>query len=207
MANIFDYVNNFADKSFSDVCIGEADNIVFCRLAYLDLSKHTGKTLGEISESFTPSGSDKKVTADTEKLLKEIGKTKRFEYITLYNTREIISEDRATAFYAASFAIDKETFFISFRGTDDKILSFYEDAKLAYTFPIGSQTSTFGYVSSQMENHSGKFYLGGHSKGGNLAVFSFLFLSENEKKELSKYSIMTDWDFRKKFQVLCLLRI
>lgn len=184
MADIFDYAESFRDIMFSEAGLNEIDNAVFCRLAYLDFSGYAGKTLGEIAEIYTPSETENKPIIETERLLTLIGGTKRFGYVTLYDTSEIISEDKATAFYGATFALDRDTFFIAFRGTDDKLISYYEDAELAYAFPIASQTTAFGYVSTQLKNRKGKFFIGGHSKGGNLALFSFLFLSDSEKERI-----------------------
>lgn len=186
MADIFDFVEQFKNLRFSDMGLCEADNAVFSRLAYLDFSGCAGKTLNEISEEYIKQETEKKTVMETERLLREIGNTKRYGYVAVYNTSEIVSEDRATAFYAATFALDKSTFFIAFRGTDDKIISFYEDAELAYSFPISSQTSALSYVSAALDTLQGDFFLGGHSKGGNLALFAFLFLTDEQKERIIK---------------------
>ncbi len=59
---------------------------------------------------------------------------------------------------------------MAYRGTDDKILSFYEDAELAYDFPIAVQIAALEYTKELMKKNKGKYVLGGHSKGGNLAI-------------------------------------
>ena len=164
--------------------ITEADNAVFSRLAYLDLTPYAGKTLGEAAEEYESGGESGKTLIETADLLKAAGNTIRYGYITITDCREIVSDNMQTAFYAVTFAVDKNTFFIAFRGTDDKIVGFYEDAKLAYAFPVSSQTSALSYVTQQFEEHDGKFFLGGHSKGGNLAIFAFLFLREEEKDRI-----------------------
>ena len=70
------------------------------------------------------------------------------------------------------------------RGTDEKIVSFYEDAELAYKFPITSQATALKYISEAIANLGGRYYIGGHSKGGNLAIFSYLFLKDEEKEHI-----------------------
>lgn len=90
----------------------------------------------------------------------------------------------ATAFYAVTFKLDENLFFSAFRGTDEKIVSFYEDAELAYKFPISSQATALKYISETIEKLGGRHFIGGHSKGGNLAIFAFLFLSNQEKDHI-----------------------
>ena len=36
MANIFDYIKNYGDKSFSEKGFNEVDNLIFSSLAYID---------------------------------------------------------------------------------------------------------------------------------------------------------------------------
>ena len=184
MENISDYIKRFGSFRFSEMGITEADNAVFSRLAYLDLTPFAGMTLSEAAEKYESGDDSNKILSETCDLLKEAGNTIRFGYITIEGCREIVSEDMQTAFYAVTFAADKKTFFIAFRGTDDKIVSFYEDAKLAYAFPVASQTSALSYVTGELQLRDGKFFLGGHSKGGNLAVFAFLFLRDEEKDRI-----------------------
>ena len=184
MADIFEYIKRFGTLRFTNMGITEADNAVFSRLAYLDLTPYAGKTLGEAAEEYESGGESGKTLIETADLLKAAGNTIRYGYITITDCREIVSDNMQTAFYAVTFAVDKNTFFIAFRGTDDKIVGFYEDAKLAYAFPVSSQTSALSYVTQQFEEHNGKFFLGGHSKGGNLAIFAFLFLREEQKDRI-----------------------
>lgn len=184
MNSLTEYVKKFGSFRFGNMGMTEADNAVFCRLAYLELARFTGKTLGEAAEEYPLPENANDILKDTVYLLREAGKTIRFGYITVENCREITSNNLETAFYAVTFAVDIDTFFIAFRGTDDKILSFYDDAKLAYSFPIASQTTAMGYVTERLSEHNGNFFLGGHSKGGNQALFAYMFLRDDEKSRI-----------------------
>lgn len=188
MANLFDYAEKFGDIKFNEIGLTEADNAIFCRLAYCDFSKHAGKTLSEISRitDISEENSESKNTPAylTKKLLLQNGKSKRFKDITVFKTSETVSEDLATAFYGVTFRIYDGLYYAAFRGTDEKIISFYEDAELAYKFPITSQTTALKYISESIENYGGRYYIGGHSKGGNLAIFAYLFLKDEEKEHI-----------------------
>ena len=95
-----------------------------------------------------------------------------------------MSEDAGSAFYAIKFKITKDHSYIAFRGTDERITSLYEDAELAYKFPIPSQIAALNFVKEAIRNNNGRLYIGGHSKGGNLALFSFIFLNETQRKKI-----------------------
>lgn len=188
MANLFEYAERFGGIKFNEIGLTEVDNAIFSRLAYYDFSEYAGKTLGEISKLLNisdESAENKKSTAYlTHQLLLQIGESERFKNIIVLQTRETVSEDFATAFYGVMFEIYDGLYYAAFRGTDEKIVSFYEDAELAYKFPITSQATALKYISEAIANLGGKYYIGGHSKGGNLAIFSYLFLKDEEKEHI-----------------------
>lgn len=188
MANLFEYAERFGGIKFNEIGLTEADNAIFSRLAYCDFSEYAGKALGEISKLLNisdESAENKKSTAYlTQQLLLQIGESERFKNIIVLQTRETVSEDFATAFYGVMFEIYDGLYYAAFRGTDEKIVSFYEDAELAYKFPITSQTTALKYISEAIANLGGRYYIGGHSKGGNLAIFSYLFLKDEEKEHI-----------------------
>ena len=188
MANLFEYAERFGGIKFNEIGLTEADNAIFSRLAYCDFSEYAGKTLGEISKLLNisdESAENKKSTAYlTQQLLLQIGESERFKNIIVLQTRETVSEDFATAFYGVMFEIYDGLYYAAFRGTDEKIVSFYEDAELAYKFPITSQATALKYISEAIANLGGRYYIGGHSKGGNLAIFSYLFLKDEEKEHI-----------------------
>ncbi len=190
MKSLFDFAEDFRDVSFEALGVTEADNAVFCRLSYLDFSGFAQKTLAYIAENFSYTDESRinrtnKNTVKTEDLLKLLGKTERYRNVILSEFRECDEENSLTAFSASVFRITKEISFIAYRGTDETILSFYEDAELSYSFPIAAQLASLSYTNYILKNHSGNFILGGHSKGGNLAMFSFMF-SEDEHKNRIK---------------------
>lgn len=191
MSDIFEYIEKNKDKTFAEQKLTEVDNVIFSRLCYLELNDYVGKTLKEIAEvyKFTDKDDNKifaKTTIKTEELLEAVAKTNRFKNVIILDLKEIASVDYATAFFGCVFRITDDISFVSFRGTDDKIMSFYEDAELAYSFPIPSQIAALHYVRYVTEKFEDNFYIGGHSKGGNLALFAYVFLEDNLKDRIIK---------------------
>ena len=77
-------------------------------------------------------------------------------------------------FSAVSYILPDNTTYIAFRGTDDTLVGWKEDLSLAFVFPVPSQIRALEYLLDAAKRFGGKLLVGGHSKGGNLAVYSAL---------------------------------
>lgn len=194
MRTIFDYVREFGDTDFSVKPLNEVDNVIFSRLSYLDLAAFKGKTLRETAERFPYTPNEKinlrnKIMVRTEDLLYLLGETERFGKVLISDFEEITGGSYETAFCAVTFRLYDDVSYISYRGTDEQILSFYEDAELAYSFPVKAQLAALSYTNRIFDTQSGSFYLGGHSKGGNLALFAYIFTKyENKERIITVYN-------------------
>lgn len=184
MRDLFNYIQDTANINFENMGLTEVDNVIFSRLAYLNLSAFTGKTIEYAAEHYQAREDDAKNIIRTKELLEALAKTKRFKFTFIEEVNEIMSEDAGSAFYAVKFKITKDHSYIAFRGTDERITSLYEDAELAYKFPIPSQIAALNFVKEAIRSNNDRLYIGGHSKGGNLALFSFIFLNETQRKKI-----------------------
>ena len=194
LRTIFDYAREFGDIDFNSKPLNEVDNVIFSRLSYLDFSGFVGKTLRETAERFpyTPeeeTNKRNKAIVQTEDLLYLIGETDRFGEVLITDSEEIAGGSYETAFCAVTFKLPNDISYISYRGTDEQILSFYEDAELAYSFPVKAQLAALSYTNRIFDTQGGSFYLGGHSKGGNLALFAYIFTKyENKDRVITVYN-------------------
>ena len=82
--------------------------------------------------------------------------------------------DRSTEkqFAAMTFDLPDGSSYISFRGTDATIVGWKEDFNMAFQYPVPSQAEAADYLNEAARHCRGKLYVGGHSKGGNLAVYA-----------------------------------
>lgn len=194
MRTLFDYAREFGDTDFHAKPLNEVDNVIFSRLSYLDLGAFEGKTLREAAESFPYTPDEKtnirnKIIVRTEDLLYLIGETERFGNVLITDFEEIAGGSYETAFCAVTFKLTDDISYVSYRGTDEQILSFYEDAELAYSFPVKAQLAALSYTNRVFDTQKGSFYLGGHSKGGNLALFAYIFTKyENKDRIITVYN-------------------
>jgi hypothetical protein len=103
---------------------------------------------------------------------------KRYRNLRLNAYASILCKERETQFAAVTFLPEEGPVFIAFRGTDETFLGWKEDFGLAYLDPIPAQHYAVKYLNLVSAKVGGEFYVGGHSKGGNLAVYAAMCCNE-----------------------------
>jgi hypothetical protein len=100
----------------------------------------------------------------------------RFGRVRLTAYTDVIEEDkegRHTQWSALTLVLDDGTLYISFRGTDDTLFGWKEDFDMAVVDTIPAQKQAAEYVRRVMLAYpKSKVRIGGHSKGGNLALYA-----------------------------------
>ena len=87
-------------------------------------------------------------------------------------------------FAAVHILLDDGTTYIAFRGTDDSLVGWKEDFNMVYKSPIPSQIAAKEYLNATIKFGFRKYRLGGHSKGGNLAVYAAVECDERIKNRI-----------------------
>ena len=195
---ILDYIAWRGDLSFSASPFCDVDALIFAQLSYLDFSKivgadfENGKTLKDVCEAFCNSAdfNERKhlglvINPLSVDLLLEAGKSARFGGVTLSGFDFRYNKDAEEQFCALTFSF-LDCHFVAFRGTDDTIVGWKEDFNLAFKTIVPAQADSLLYLMEAKQRVKCKsFYSGGHSKGGNLAIFSAAHLPKSLKKKIS----------------------
>lgn len=169
---INDYVKKY-NYTFEEKPFNEVDNLVFATLAYLKLYKYIDKnekiTIGELQKRYLQGdeAKSKKIfaTSCACKLLESIS-TKRFKDITLYNY--VYESDDYSQFGAVTFDLG-DVLYVAYEGTDELVSGWEEDFEMSYTFPVLAHKKAINYIKKYTFTRK-RLILGGHSKGGNLAL-------------------------------------
>lgn len=82
-------------------------------------------------------------------------------------------------FAAVSVLLDESTEFIAFRGSEDSLAAWKENFNMAFTCPVPAQASAARYLERVASFSSRNLIVGGHSKGGNLAVYASMKAPES----------------------------
>ncbi len=184
--NIFDYLDWRGDLTFEQDGLNEVDNLIFSVLAYLDnsgivpLESEGGSiSLAKASEGYRkiygyefPNGGSNPFFREIPKLLFKAASSIRFKDIQLSNYINLVDYELSNQFSATVFSLDGEKHFIAFRGTDNTLAGWKEDFQMSFRDEVKAQRDAVIYTGKVMSSFQGDFYLGGHSKGGNLAVYA-----------------------------------
>ncbi len=107
-------------------------------------------------------------------LLFALAASPRFRTIAINYYVSKTDAKREQQFSAVTFLLDDGSAYIAFRGTDSTFVGWKEDFNMAYITPVPSQTEAAAYLSAaaSLLPRSVRLKVGGHSKGGNLAVYA-----------------------------------
>ena len=97
---------------------------------------------------------------------------RRFRDMKLNCYINLVEKEWETQFSAITFILDDGTLFLAFRGTDETIIGWKEDFNMAFQEAVPAQLLAQDYVREVAAEYVMPLRLGGHSKGGNLAVFA-----------------------------------
>ena len=75
-------------------------------------------------------------------------------------------------FAACTLKLPSGDLYVSFRGTDNSLVGWKEDFNMAFETGVPSQLRAVEYLERVARGARGRIYIGGHSKGGNLAVYA-----------------------------------
>ena len=185
MANLFDYLNWRGDLSFKTNAFNEVDNLVLAVLSYLDykgivpgMKQNDIITLGEVAELFTDPQLRLSPTASESfnkhvlELLEKAATSKRFKDLRMSHYINQVDDEQTKQISAVVFTISGLQHFIAFSGTDDSLVGWKENLQMSFRESVQAQQEAAQYTEDVMRDLPGKFRLGGHSKGGNLAVYA-----------------------------------
>lgn len=191
---------NFTSSSletFDKKAIGELDALVFSYFSYFDFPSFfdkikTAKGLKikdlnflEYYDTFFNGTFNPKQAREMFMMLVA---SPRYRDIIVRNKVQKFDQENEKQFYAITFDIDKDTIFIAFRGTDASFTGWKEDFNMAFKYPIPSQTEALKYL-TRIGSKAKRIIIGGHSKGGNLAIYSAFNAREDiQDKIISVYS-------------------
>ena len=198
MANIIDYLKWRGDITFEQVKLNEVDNLILSQLAFVDFSGIVPSdpaappvTLKQAAMQFFFENDVKKntrpgliISPQTYKMFRMMAECKRFSDIQLsaYVSELDLKEEKQ--FSAITFRLKEKLSYISIRGTDDTIVGWKEDFNLSFLDEIPSQKRVVEYVNSVISTQVGNFYIGGHSKGGHLALYSAVRCAPEHKNRI-----------------------
>ena len=188
--NITDYAR-LETRSFNELPINSVDSLIFSQLSYLKfetLDKTRPFYLGELSTATMLTKLTRTLVdfANFAELGFTVSQNPRFEDVAIRNIEEKFEKDTQTQFFALTYELPNGLCYVAFRGTDNTVIGWKEDFNLSFMKTVPAQDCAVEYISSYAPTFAGGFYIGGHSKGGNLAIYSAMMCDDNIKQNIIK---------------------
>lgn len=177
--NVFGYLTH-EFETFDERPLGDVDSLVLACLSYYQLP-------AEATEARTVEGMDLRDLfraewlegmtgglwdpAGLSRLLACAVASPRMRGIRLSCYAEDLDAAREKQFSACTLRLPGGDAYVSFRGTDNTLVGWKEDFNMAFERDVPSQVSARAYLERVAPTISGRIYVGGHSKGGNLAAY------------------------------------
>ncbi len=197
MPHVIDYIAWRGDIPFSGAGLNEVDNLIFCLLSYVDLdgivssNPAEGITVREAAKEyfFTHDPKEQRplgliVPGEICDLFRAMANAPRYRDLILSGYINEISEEREMQFSVLTIHLSGGGYYVAFRGTDDTIVGWKEDFNLSWMDEVPAQRKAVEYLNDLKLPAGADLYVGGHSKGGNLAIWGAVHASPEVRKRL-----------------------
>lgn len=179
--NIIDYVSK-NNLSMKDSSLNEVDSLVLSQLAYLYYDKVTLPCrINDLNKNFYDLLGNDRDDLNNLKLLEKVCNSQRFSNIIVnyYVEKNNLVENKQ--FSAVTFFLETGDIYIAYRGTDGTVNGWKGDFNMAYLSPVPAQQEALKYLDSILALTRNYCYIGGHSKGGNLAFYAAIYSSNKSR--------------------------
>jgi pimeloyl-ACP methyl ester carboxylesterase len=184
MANLFDYLAWRGDLSFAADGLNEVDALVMSVLAYIDFADIVPDAIGAGAVSLAKAADEyaqrrpgvqaETITAFARRIpefLTQAAATRRYGEVQLSGYVSQTDTEQTKQFAVVVMSFGRDEHFLAFRGTDASIVGWKEDFQMSF-MEIPAQHQACEYLGAAAAALQGRLWLGGHSKGGNLAIYA-----------------------------------
>lgn len=184
MGNIIDYLRSYGQYTFEEKEFNSVDSLILSQFAYLKFdglvpdANEKGKDVKLLDILVHPDRN--KMFADgryewvNRNLFESMVFSKRYQNMKLNHHAIRTDVETETQFCAVTCYLEGGLVFVAYRGTDETLVGWKEDLNMTFLCPIPAQQYAVEYLDAIGSKLKEPFIVGGHSKGGNLAVYASL---------------------------------
>lgn len=199
MPNLIDYLEKVKELTFDQEPLNILDKVCINEIGYLtyekwlttsDLKKPINLHDFAEGKELNPDYSFM-VTKERVELAEAIVRSRRFASLSLSNYRSVLDKEVEKQFAAMIFSLSELDYHqLVFRGTDDSVIGWKEDFQLTYSREIPAHRSAMTFLVDHLPNLSGRITVSGHSKGGNLALYSAVQSSTALREKIAELLLL-----------------
>lgn len=191
MGNIESYLKWRCDLTFQERPFCEVDNLVLAEFAYLDLAgivptteERTSISIKEAEALFSRENRQSKcASGPAGGFFRLMADSNRYREVRLSRFVELTDVSTQTDFSALQLDLGDGTVYVTFRGTSDSLMGWREDFSMSFQL-MPSQKLAADYLKETVGQAGVQYRVGGHSKGGNLAVYAAMMLPEEKQAQV-----------------------
>lgn len=185
--NIKDYVKT--DKNALDLD-NEVDALVIAQSSYFPFEKAHHNLLFPIKLSEITVDTKKiprnRMKKATQRLLGLMINSRKFSSLEIIDFAGDSDNEKEQQFSAITYLVNQKALFIAYRGTDSTAVGWKEDLNMSFSEQVSSQLSGVAYLNRILHEYDYPVYICGHSKGGNIAVYSAAFCDPSLQRKIIK---------------------
>ena len=194
MPNIQDYVLWRGDLPIRQVPLCDVDALLLSYLSYMrydgvvgDSFEGEGVRLADAAQELLDRNERDKTplaynVKEDRKLLAALMQSARFADMRLVGYVNRVDDKVEEQFSGVTFLIEDGSSFVAFRGTDDAMVGWKEDFNMSFETQVPAQRDAAAYVEKAAAALKRPMRVGGHSKGGNLAAYAGMFVSDETRE-------------------------
>ncbi|MBQ9314134.1 MAG: DUF2974 domain-containing protein [Clostridia bacterium] len=191
MANINDYLVWRGDIPISSKFpLNEVDSMILARFSYLRFDKinlDAQETIQSISEKMKHLDNEEFLYNGDKELIKNLGESNRFNQMIVTNYEKTTDEEAEKQFGAITIHLSQKEMYISFIGTDSTLTGWKEDVNMGFMDNVPCQIAGKKYLEKMATDYpEKKIRIGGHSKGGNVAIYAAITTSKKIQNRIIK---------------------
>ncbi len=191
MANINDYLLWRGDIPINEAFrFNEIDSIILARFSYLIFDKiemNKKETIESISKKMKDFENKAFRYNGDKELITYLGESKRFKNMIVTDYVQTNDKEIEQQFGAITIHISEEEMYLSYIGTDSSIYGWKEDFNMAFMENVPCQKEGKKYIEKIAQKYlNKKIRIGGHSKGGNVAIYSAITSSKELQNRIIK---------------------
>ena len=176
MTNMLTYVTEYQNMTFAQLPFNELDGVILAQLAYVDYNILQQQPQRQFSQIDSVTLLEKSVAqtwnpAANYALLLALRQSRRYQQLRWSNWVQHTNVAVEEQFSAVTLTFAPHRYYIAFRGTTATLMDWKEDFNMTFLDTIPSQRTAQRYYDKAAREFPGRYYLGGHSKGGNLASY------------------------------------
>ena len=194
--NINGYIKKYGDKTFREMPFNEIDSLILSQLVYMnfdeyapsinELDKHLHRLKSLVIKDRKKFYSSTVTPIPMKQMVDLLIKSRRYANILYGYIESKFDHEEVAQFYAMTFFLPNGKIYIAYRGTDTSLLGWKEDFLITYMDEIVSQRMAVAYAKKILNAFPQNCYIGGHSKGGNLAMYTLLKIGKKYEGRVEK---------------------